>query len=200
MNDIDSLLRQNLEIEGILRVLLNRDSAEARQMLGEKAASMAHAVQQWLQNAEACGNDAVLSADKEPAREDNDGQADSHRPADIVETLDKEQAQGAEEPDQTELAEAAIERGQHEHAHAAAPRHNGGSPKVLKAFTLNDRFRFTRELFKGNEGDFSDTLRLLADMDTYAEAEDYLFNDMMWDAAEPGVADFMAILSSNMSK
>lgn len=72
--------------------------------------------------------------------------------------------------------------------------------KLLKAFTLNDRFRFRRELFEGNDSDFSDTLTILSGMDSYAEAADYLYNDMMWDANNASVADFMAILAQNMPR
>lgn len=72
--------------------------------------------------------------------------------------------------------------------------------KLLKAFTLNDRFRFRRELFEGNDSDFSDTLTILSGMDSYAEAADYLYNDMMWDANNASVSDFMAILAQNMPR
>lgn len=67
-----------------------------------------------------------------------------------------------------------------------------------KAFSLNDRFRFRRELFGGDDADFTETLKLLADMDSYADACDYLYNDMMWDSSDPNVADFMAIVAANM--
>ena len=59
-------------------------------------------------------------------------------------------------------------------------------------------FRSRRELFEGDDADFTETLKLLADMDSYAEACDYLYNDMMWDKTDPNVADFMAIVAANM--
>ena len=86
-----------------------------------------------------------------------------------------------------------------ESAVASEVKHSEGpNTKLLKAFTLNDRFRFRRELFDGDDADFTETLKLLADMDSYAEACDYLYNDMMWDKTDPNVADFMAIVAANM--
>lgn len=87
---------------------------------------------------------------------------------------------------------------QSEEAATVSPREQ--NVKLLKAFTLNDRFRFRRELFEGNDSDFSDTLTILSGMDSYAEAADYLYNDMMWDANNASVSDFMAILAQNMPR
>ncbi|MDE6463088.1 MAG: hypothetical protein K2L16_00460 [Muribaculaceae bacterium] len=70
--------------------------------------------------------------------------------------------------------------------------------RLLHAFTINDRFRFCRELFGGDQEDFADTLSVLAEMPDYAEAEDYLFHDLMWDPSNPEVEAFMQILSGNM--
>lgn len=71
---------------------------------------------------------------------------------------------------------------------------------ISKAFTLNDRFRFRRELFNGNDSDLSDTLMILAGMESYDEAADYLLGDMMWDKNNASVADFMAILAQHMPR
>ncbi len=170
MSDIDSLLKQSIEIESLLRLLRDRDSMEARSMLGEKIEAYAAAVR------------AI-------AHEHTQDESDKSDVSDMSDMSEKSGTSDKSDTCDRSLVQPVI------------PAQRGeGSPKVLKAFTLNDRFRFTRELFDGNEADFSDTLRLLADMDSYAEAEDYLYNDMMWDSGAPGVADFMAVLAANMHK
>lgn len=217
MNDFDSLLRQNLEIEGLLRLLRDRDNSEARQMLLEKTEAFIGALRSIAPTAESVRpaesrTETLTPQAEAPVLFDQEAAAEAKTTAhpeeetvpapapEHLERLDEEQAVGTEEPAEIDLAEAAVARGEKQHARTAPATHGNGSPKVLKAFTLNDRFRFTRELFGGNEADFTDTLRLLADMDTYAEAEDYLFNDMMWDAGAPGVSDFMAVLAANMNR
>jgi hypothetical protein len=69
---------------------------------------------------------------------------------------------------------------------------------LLKAFTLNDKFRFRRELFAGDDDDFSSTLVLLAQMPSYEEASDYLFHDLLWDRRDENVLAFMEILKAHM--
>lgn len=69
---------------------------------------------------------------------------------------------------------------------------------LLRAFTLNDKFRFIREVFDGDERDFNDTLSLIADMDTFAEAEEYITGDMMLDKENPGVAEFLDFIAPYM--
>ena len=80
----------------------------------------------------------------------------------------------------------------------AQPTRTAVNTRLLKAFTLNDKFRFRRELFNGDDDDFADTLSLLAHMPSYAEAADYLTNDLLWDTRNPNVEDFLAILKENM--
>lgn len=187
MTDIKEIIRLNIELEGMLRVLDNRDSEQAREILAERF----RAYSLLMEN--------LLGA----------------QPAEIVEeTIIKEQeAEDAEIPTQNELAAQAIadETAAFEpkyepapapepvHTPAPAPVHTAPRPNtVLKAFTLNDKFRFIREVFGGNESDFNDTLALIAAMESYGEAADYVFNDMMLDADNPDVADFMAVVKRNM--
>lgn len=68
---------------------------------------------------------------------------------------------------------------------------------LRKAFTLNDRFRYRRELFSNSDLEMNDTLNLVGAMQSYAEAEDYFFNDLQWDKENPDVEDFMAIIKKH---
>ena len=69
-------------------------------------------------------------------------------------------------------------------------------PRGRLVFSINDRYRFKRELFKGSDVDFNTTLALVASMDGYEEAEDYFFNELHWDEKSPEVLDFLEILKN----
>ena len=71
------------------------------------------------------------------------------------------------------------------------------SKDLRKAFTLNDHFRFRRELFANSEAELNDTLNLIETMQSYDEAEEYFYNDMGWDAENEDVAEFMAIIKKH---
>lgn len=183
MNNIDQLIEKNIEIEGLLRVLRGRPNAEAQNMLRQAFDSYAALMEQLLGASEASAVSAVSEVpDVSAVSEVPDVSAVS------------EVSDVSDETDETDLSDetdfsAPVN---------AEPREQ--NVKLLKAFTLNDRFRFRRELFEGNDSDFSDTLTILSGMDSYAEAADYLYNDMMWDANNASVSDFMAILAQNMPR
>ncbi len=68
---------------------------------------------------------------------------------------------------------------------------------ISKAFTLNDRFRFRRELFRNSDDEFRETLEAIGSMADMDEAEDYFFNDLCWDSSDPVVKEFMAIVAKH---
>lgn len=61
-------------------------------------------------------------------------------------------------------------------------------------FTINDRFRFRRELFENSDVDFNNTLALMASMDSYDEAEDYFLNEEGFEKSNPVVTDFLEVI------
>lgn len=67
---------------------------------------------------------------------------------------------------------------------------------IRRSLTLNDKFRFIRELFGGSDVDFNGTLDLIATMHSPAEAREYLLQDLAWDAESPLVADFLAYVDN----
>ncbi|MCM1077695.1 MAG: hypothetical protein NC411_10095 [Bacteroides sp.] len=68
---------------------------------------------------------------------------------------------------------------------------------ISKAFTLNDRFRFRRELFRNSDEEFKETLEVIGSMSSMEEAEDYFFNDLCWDASNSVVKEFMAVVAKH---
>ena len=191
MTDIEQILRMSLEIEGLLKVLRDRDSIEARDMLREKVNRYTSAITDYLNASPAEAHEVALAGEAQGE--------DLLREANAIEVKDQE-AQETEVEPEADAAEEAVRKELEKDNTAHVEPIAAGEPnaKLLKAFTLNDRFRFRRELFGGDDADFTETLKLLADMDSYADACDYLYNDMMWDSSDPNVADFMAIVAANM--
>ncbi len=68
--------------------------------------------------------------------------------------------------------------------------------ELRKALSLNDKFRFRRELFGNSDVRMNETLALIDAMESYDEAEDYLYGDLGWDAENPEVAEFMKIVQN----
>lgn len=63
-----------------------------------------------------------------------------------------------------------------------------------KAFSLNDRFRFRRELFGGNEDRMNKAITDLNEIHTYEDSVTYLNNDLQWNIEDEAVADFIKLL------
>jgi len=63
-----------------------------------------------------------------------------------------------------------------------------------KAFSLNDRFRFRRDLFNGDESRMNKTISELNDIQTYEDSISYLHNELKWNIEDEAVADFIKLL------
>lgn len=195
MTDIEHLINMNVEIEGLLRVLERRDNASARSLLSEKVKAYNTLLQSYLESPSAANEEAAENAAKSILA-DADAIEVKDQEAESEEVMPEEDAAEEAIAHETETAPKIIEDdAEAENVPKASATVN---VNLAKAFTLNDRFRFKRELFGGDDADFTDTLQLLSEMDSYAEAEDYLLKDMMWDKEDPAVADFLAILAQNM--
>ncbi|MBO7609134.1 MAG: hypothetical protein J6S96_02885 [Muribaculaceae bacterium] len=68
------------------------------------------------------------------------------------------------------------------------------SKDLRRAFSVNDRFRFRRELFGNNEADFVDALNMIEAMHSYDEATEYFLGDLGWDEDVPEVTEFLNIV------
>lgn len=71
--------------------------------------------------------------------------------------------------------------------------------ELKRAFTLNDKFRFRRELFGNNDSMFADTLNALMAMKSIDEATEYLYDDLGWDPQNEDVKDFVAIVRNHFA-
>lgn len=68
-----------------------------------------------------------------------------------------------------------------------------------KAFSLNDRFRFRRELFGGNEERMNKAIADLNEIHSYEESVIYLNTVLNWNIEDASVADFIKLLEKRFS-
>lgn len=68
-----------------------------------------------------------------------------------------------------------------------------------KAFSLNDRFRFRRELFGGDEERMNRAIAELNEIHSYEESIAYLHNTLCWNIEDEAVADFLKRIEKRFS-
>lgn len=184
MTDYKTLIRLNIEIEGLLHVLSTRESEATRQMLDEKYTQYKQLIEELLY-----GNAHEVDVEK--------------KAKDVAETLtedevkDQEAVEG-EEDDETGLATEAIERGE-EKVRVDEAMLRMSARDLRRAFTLNDKFRFRRYLFGNDDVLFAETLDKLSTMTSFDEARKYLFTNMQWDLESDEVKDFMSIVENHFA-
>lgn len=66
--------------------------------------------------------------------------------------------------------------------------------ELSKCFTLNDTFRFSRELFEGETEEMNRVLRDISDMETMADVMSYLSSKFDWDEEDEAASDFIELL------
>lgn len=193
---IKRLIRLNVELEGALRVISERSSAEALDSVREKFSEM--------ESLFASLN--VPAAPDEPTPElKSEAKLEPESKPENTEIKYAEAENGESEP-MDEPDDASVPRcgkivetdAEAEKAAKSPIAVDDSSLKsdIRKAFTLNDKFRFRRELFGNNDAELNDTLDLIATMHSMDEAEEYAYEDLAWDRDDEAVADFMAIISN----
>lgn len=70
---------------------------------------------------------------------------------------------------------------------------------LRKRFSLNDKFRFRRELFGGSDADFSEALDNIAAFDNLSDAEDYLYSQLRMDPDDDNVKSLVEVISGYFS-
>ena len=70
---------------------------------------------------------------------------------------------------------------------------------LRKAINVNDRYRYQRELFRGNIELMNQVVEKLDTMKTLSEAMDYVQREFSWDPQSETVADFYSLLENRFS-
>lgn len=219
---INALLKCNIEIEGLLRVIESRDSKYARDVLSEKIeafntlyATMSRSYpvsvedvpieteetpQSSADEPEACqyakdnDTDIAVAPLHVSARQELDA-TDNKTP--IEENQTQTKASLTPESPQTEPNVSVAERDDSLRMDELLSRRE--AQDLRRAFTLNDKFRYRRELFDSNDALFADTLNTLSAMHSLDEALDYLYKDMGWDPEDDNVKDFVATITNHFN-
>lgn len=222
--NIEELITLNYELEGLLYLALHRGDdtpAQVWSMIGEKI----NALRDGLPETTAVTADIepmapvkeeIAESDSLPIPEHHDLAAET--PEEILNVIKEEEAEAAEaapeeEPD---IAPGPVYEMEPEPIAepepVVIPEPAADSPSVLrldeklaraysrdlkKAFSLNDRFRFRRELFGNSDTQMTDTLNLVEAMPSYSEALDYFYTDLEWDRTMPEVIEFLKIIEQH---
>lgn len=91
-----------------------------------------------------------------------------------------------EEEESVESVEEPVEK--------ASPHQHADIRPLVRTFTLNDRYRFRRELFGNLDAAMAEALETLALMPDIDQARAYLEEDLCWDMSMPEVEEFIAVI------
>ena len=222
ITDYDRLLRLTLELEGILTLRVNRrDTIDATnasrldEMIDHLLAELGNS-----RPAKVTEEKEELSTEK-PETEQSE-KLEQSKPSEPSKTIeipelsdnsdnsnDSDSSDNSEPSDNSLIAEAAIEE---EAADADTPSTIGElSPSMSLndrlarekaadlsgAFSLNDRFRFRRELFRGSQQEMDEAIEALSQMSTAEEAREYIYDDLCLDPSDDNVKAFMEIITNH---
>lgn len=216
--DSNSLLNTCLEIEGLLCLVSRRGSSVPENvgvMLVEKASRLKESLIEFTSHAPEDDEDEDSIACSAILEEVND--AGQQPEVSVAESLDNEtvnltasveapavamaQDKAAEivvepEPDDVlveTVAEVETENVTPVPAEPVQPVRNDVAPVEL---TINDKFRFRRELFGNSDVDLAEALQVASQMSTVEEVEEYFYNDLCFDPADDAVKDFIRVVTS----
>lgn len=213
--DSNSLLNTCLEIEGLLCLVSRRGNTvpdNVGQLLVEKASMLKAGLIEFTSDIRTDDEDdeeiaqAVIIEETEDAGETPDSAADAQAentvnltPVEeddtVVEALPEPVAASSD-------ADAVVEPESSVSAASATPVSDAVSAPVVRndvapvELTINDKFRFRRELFGNSDVDLAEALQIASQMSSVEEIEDYFYNDLCFDPANDTVKDFIRVLTS----
>lgn len=175
MTNLEQLIRLNVELEGILRVLQARQSDEALTAAREKFAEFSTLFGSLTDEAD--------ETDAEPIETDE-----------TDETYKSYTTDDSDEPAEAPATDECIMVEDYPAAQTAMQA--DGYRDIRRNLTLNDKFMFKRELFNDSIEEFNDTLDLISAMNSYDEALEYLCDDLAWDPENPAVKEFLNLAAN----
>lgn len=193
----EQLLPLCYEIEGLICLINQRNSDVPEgvyQMIKDKIKMLAEDVDDLVPVKEPEIEPAPVAEDiplseTMPDVEPEMSTADEEAVADSALLEEEEDADVAPQPEEEPAQE--IEK----------PRKNSLDLPVISKFqvnyfSINDRYRFSRELFNGDMAEMEETLDAISGLSSAEEVVDYLANDLCWDPDSETVKDFVAIVLS----
>jgi hypothetical protein len=211
--DYISLLNLTYEIEGLLLLHINRGEESAPEMtrlLEEKVNRLASSFRK-VSASDAADERIVLKQELQPVSAASvqlvTETEESNTPATVTPAKEADDEEynddftpAAPTAEQEAIAASALTE---EAEDASAPLRleeklaRDRARDIFKAFTINDKFRFRRELFRNSQEEFDETLYVIAQMSNFEEAEDYFYNDLCWNPESEDVKEFMDIVKNH---
>ncbi len=198
--EYDQILTTCLELEGLLCLVEKRGSSDKLSSLILKKTELLYNSVRENFTAVAAEADDDAVATSVMAEEEADADVDLENPDSVevvsLPTVELTQT-AADRPEDAEVnlpevvEQAPVEARQVQKEPAATAVRND---TVNVEFTINDKFRFRRELFSNSDVDMSDALQIATRMNSREELEDYFYNDLCLDPENPVVVDFMRII------
>lgn len=217
--NIEELITLNYELEGLLYLALHRgdDTPEkVWEMISEKIGSLKAGIDiresEAAPVAEETGEEPAVMTEiivekEEPVifeQETPEEETGEEELVALEETVPAEEVTLASEPATSVEQPAPAEEPVTEAAPVAELRLDEklarqNSRDLRKAFSLNDRFRFRRELFGNSDERMNEALHAVESMATIDEAHDYFYNSLGLDKTSTDVADFIAVIEHHIS-
>lgn len=177
-NELEQLLDGIYELEGLVHLALSRDDlpADLRRLIARKGEMLSSLVSGMYAGEEDKPLEYSLSPETEVLEN-----------PEITESYFREESSVTEPEEREDNREMPVEE-------KGEMKTDGAAPKGRLVFTVNDRYRFKKDLFRGSDADFNNTLALVASMESFDEAEDYFLNELQWDAGSAEVGDFLDVI------
>ncbi|MDE5727292.1 MAG: hypothetical protein K2H94_04090 [Duncaniella sp.] len=202
-NEYRRLAALAMEVEGLLLLLESRsgeDTSMVLELLGEKAAMLQGGImalpcpcrqaEAEIENKTACEAKAEAAKAEEKAEEKAEAvKAQEEIKAEASEACETQEASVT--PVLRPTVGEALETPETLDERIARER----ARDIKKAFTINDKFRFRRELFHDSQEEFDETLDIISGMASFGEAEEYFYDDLCWNPSDTEVMAFMESVS-----
>ncbi len=213
--DYNKLLKTTYELEGLIMLQTSDHDHSAEMvdsMIAEKINALAEAVCLRAKvEAEEVNEPEPLTSDEKELIEDAPQEAQSETEADAEKEAEKA-ADAEKVADAVSFEESGLAAGPRLEAGKTEPEKKAEiadapavtldeklarerAKDIYKAFTLNDKFRFRRELFRDSQQEFDEALDVIAQMCTIDEAEEYVYDDLCWDPENDAVKEFMEVVA-----
>lgn len=197
--DITQLLDTCLEIEGLLCLMANRKDSlpeNVATLLRSKSEHLYRClsdvpVEESVTSHELFPNKFECTVDTDPtATVAIEEEREKNSVADSA-MIEVEEDAGAE-PEGT--SDVSVESGEPQ-SHVTVAHKPEEHHTAQIELTVNDKFRFRRELFDNNDVDLAEALQIAGQMSSAEEVEDYFYNDLCMDSDDPVVKDFIAAVT-----
>ena len=192
--ELKKILEQAYELEGLILLGLNREDgpADIARLISSKAEALSRAA-------------ATLKVEEQEYNEEPESEEtpelveelESEEAPELVEELESEESlELSEDPEPGEEAETSdffynLEDEDTEKPGEVKRPQRPERKKEAPKFSINDKFLFIRELFKGNAASFYDAMDRLSHFSNGAEAEDYFIERLHLDPDNPTAARFL---------